>query len=155
MIEVDADGFEEEVSRTWTRAVAEVRVGVSRGVGYGARDGAAAARDGHTFVNRSGDLERSIQNVVVGWVNDNLYVANIVARTPYASYVEEGTPPHLIPGNPTLSFDWKGERVHFRYINHPGSRPYPFMHLAYYKAERVLIKEIELGVERAQAILDR
>jgi len=155
MIEVDADGFEAELTEQFARAVAEVRVGMVRGVGYGARDGAAAAREGHTFTNRSGDLERSITSFVVGWANDNLYVARIIAGAKYASFVEEGTPPHFIAGNPTLAFQWKGEQMFLRYVNHPGSKPYPFMHLAYVKAERVVIKEIELGIERAQAILAR
>jgi hypothetical protein len=148
---------EEELRKTWDRVVAEIRVGVSRGVGLAAKEGAAEARARHTFKNRTGDLERSIRHVVVGWQGDT-YVARVVAgdrKVDYASYVEEGTPPHLIPGNPFLTFEWKGETVHFRYVNHPGTKPQPFMHLAYQKAERVIYREIEIGVAKAARILER
>lgn len=150
-IEIDED----KLIATWARAVNEIKVGVIRGVGNGVRIGAAASRAMHTFKNRTGNLERSITHIVVGWQGDE-YVARIVAREKYASFVEKGTPPHLIVGNPFLTFEWKGELVHFRYVNHPGQKvPLPFMYHAHAKCEDVATKEIELSVERAGRILDR
>lgn len=48
-------------------------------------------------------------------------------RTSYAYWMETGTQPHMIYGNPTLSFEWNGERVFFRAVSHPGTRAYRFM----------------------------
>lgn len=144
---------EAEIEALWARAVNEVRVGIVRGVGLGAKEGAAEAREKHRFQNRSGDLERSIQHIVIGWTSDTMYVAKIEAKMPYASYVEEGTKPHRIEGNPFLAFIWKGEQVFFRYVNHPGSKPYPFMGIGYLKAERVVQREIEMGIARAAELL--
>lgn len=152
-IDVEIEGIP-ELEATWARVVTEIRVGVTRGVGLGARDGAAEARTKHSFKNRTGDLERSIQHVVVGWVGE-WYFAKIVAAAPHASFVEYDTKPHLIAGSPFLTFEWQGELVHFRYVNHPGTTGQPFMHLAYYKCERVMAREIEAGIARAQAILAR
>lgn len=153
-LEVDVEGFEADLTRDFTAAVKEIRDGAERGVRVGAREGVAAIRAEHTYVSRSGELERNTHHVIIGWSGDK-FTAKIIAGTKYASYVEKGTQPHLITGNPTLSFWWKGERVHFRFVNHPGSKPYPFMHLALTRAERVITREVELGVERAQAILNR
>jgi hypothetical protein len=48
-------------------------------------------------------------------------------RTSYALWVHNGTQPHVIEGNPTLSFMWHGERVFFSRVNHPGSKAQPFL----------------------------
>lgn len=39
--------------------------------------------------------------------------------------------------------------------HHPGTKGQPFMFLAYFKCERVMLPEIELGIDAAQGILDR
>lgn len=49
------------------------------------------------------------------------------SRTAYSFYVHEGTQPHVIQGNPLLSFIWHGERVFFRSVNHPGYAGNPFL----------------------------
>lgn len=53
----------------------------------------------------------------------------VVADTPYALYVHEGTRPHPIHGNPLLSFFWDrvGARVVFRSVKHPGTTGQPFL----------------------------
>ena len=53
-------------------------------------------------------------------------------RTSYALFVEEGTRPHTIQGNPTLSFFWPtgpdGPGLyHFASVNHPGTKGIHFM----------------------------
>lgn len=51
---------------------------------------------------------------------------------PYALYMHEGTKPHTIkprkPGG-VLVFFWPkvGHVVHFKSVNHPGTRPYKFL----------------------------
>lgn len=152
--DVEVEGLE-EVERAWERAVAEIRVGVIRGVGLGAKEGAEEARRVHQWQSRTGNLERSIGHIVLGWTSEGTYVAQIFAKAKYASYLEEGTQPHLIAGDPFLAFEWKGEKVFFRYVNHPGTRPMPFMGPALQKAERVVQREVELGVARAEEIMSR
>ena len=39
----------------------------------------------------------------------------------YASYLDTGTGPHRIEGNPLLAFEWGGTTVIVRSVNHPGS----------------------------------
>lgn len=63
---------------------------------------AEEARAGHTYRNRTGRLERSTQH---GAASGNLrtgYRVDVVARRPYATYVDEGTSrnrpyPFLVP----------------------------------------------------------
>ena len=55
------------------------------------------------------------------------YDVQVTANVPWAIYVYRGTRPHRIDGNPILSFDWNGERVFFRHVNHPGTQPNRFM----------------------------
>ena len=40
----------------------------------------------------------------------------------YASYTDEGTPPHPIVGNPLLAFVWHGQLVIVHSVNHPGTK---------------------------------
>ena len=49
-------------------------------------------------------------------------------NVPYAKFPEEGTRPHVIRGNPTLSFYWPkmGKRVFFAKVNHPGNPARPW-----------------------------
>ncbi len=44
----------------------------------------------------------------------------------YASYVDEGTAPHEIQGNPLLAFDFGGTTVIVHSVQHPGTDPDPF-----------------------------
>ena len=53
-------------------------------------------------------------------------------RESYALYVEEGTRPHVIQGNPTLAFFWPsgpdGPGMYFfGSVNHPGTRGVHFL----------------------------
>ena len=89
---------------------------------------------------------------------DGAQFGEIRAGMEYASYVEEGTRPHMIYPKRATVLSWigyDGTRVFARWVNHPGSKPYPFMHHAYLKCERVMVREIYRGIADAQQILDR
>ena len=116
---------EGEVREAWSRAVKAVHEGAERGVIQGVLRGVNEAKTKHRFQNRTGALEAIITDEIRGWTGDE-YVGSITARKAYASYVEEGT---------------------------RKTRSLPFMSLAYLKAEATLQREVELGIERAQAIL--
>lgn len=51
------------------------------------------------------------------------------AKVPYASYLEKGTPPHPIHGNPILKFYWErmGRDAYFYNVNHPGTKATHFL----------------------------
>ena len=54
---------------------------------------------------------------------------SITASTPYAKYIEDGTSPHVITGNPYLV--WDGQiNGPVKSVNHPGNRAYKYMETA-------------------------
>ena len=54
---------------------------------------------------------------------------DITASTPYAEYIEDGTKPHTIEGNPYLIWDGQIDGP-VRSVNHPGNRAYLYMETA-------------------------
>ncbi len=81
------------------------------------------------FKDVTGVLRKNISGVVTNYATGDA-TGELRADTSYARYVENGTRPHLIAGNPNLQFVWKGVRVNFRYVNHPGTEARPFMERA-------------------------
>jgi HK97 gp10 family phage protein len=73
--------------------------------------------------SRTGKLRRSIRKRVHG------AEVRIGPTEPYAIYVEEGTQPHeIVPVNArALRFDVGGQVVFAMHVNHPGTRPQPFV----------------------------
>lgn len=59
----------------------------------------------------------------------NGLTAVIGPTTPYASYIEYGTAPHIITVSPggCLAFEVGGETVFTKLVHHPGTRPNPFV----------------------------
>lgn len=51
----------------------------------------------------------------------------VQADTPYATYVHEGTRPHVIEGHPLLVFQVGSTTVFTTRVNHPGTRGQPFL----------------------------
>jgi hypothetical protein len=84
---------------------------------------------GRAFTPRSrgGGLEQSIN-----WRPAGAATAEVYAQKDYAGFVERGTGPHVIepkPGRKGLKIPVAGGQGYIirRKVNHPGSRPYPFM----------------------------
>lgn len=50
-------------------------------------------------------------------------------NVPYADFVELGTKPHLIRAKPggVLAFEIGGQKIFAKYVNHPGTKPNPFV----------------------------
>lgn len=155
MFSVTIEG-EQELTQAWLRVRAAVRHGMRVGVESGCKEGAALARDSHKFKNRTGELEASIFGQLTG-NGDNEQRGEIVAKAKYASFVEEGTRPHVIRGRNggMLVFQWQGRTIRVRSVNHPGTKSLPFMGQAYIKCEMVAMREIEIGIKQAQEALDR
>jgi hypothetical protein len=73
---------------------------------------------------RTGDLAKSIEFHLTG---HSLVVA---AHAPYAAWVELGTRPHVILPKNAQALRWYGSdggAVFARRVNHPGTRPEPYL----------------------------
>ncbi len=106
---------------------------------------------------KTGNLKRSIRPGILTRTQ-----ATVVAATNYAGYVEYGTRAHVIRPKTKRVLAWNSDRsayrlsgslrkgarpnVFRRYVNHPGTRPRPFLQPA---AERALA---EMGID---AIIER
>lgn len=154
------------ISLTWTdnldeiaREFAEADRAISDGVRDGVRDavteGAAEARATHKYKDRSGALTGAISGRVLMSTTGAAF-GEMRASKEYASYVEGGTEPHIIEPRRAkmLRFVINGRTVFASKVNHPGTKPFPFMGQAYLKAQRVLQSRIEVGIERARKIIE-
>lgn len=78
---------------------------------------------------RTGHLGRSIREDPQVMEGPFRVTGGVTAHARYAAAVHEGTRPHVIRARTAkaLSFIWHGERVFFHSVNHPGTRPRPFL----------------------------
>lgn len=129
------------------------RFGVAGAVQAACEEGAAEARRAHRYKDRTGNLTRSIKAETPHQTTNGAEGA-IVASAKYASFVEEGTRPHVIEARQAqaLRFIWKGVLTYMRRVHHPGTKPAPFMGIAALKAERVLESRIEVALDEAAAV---
>lgn len=74
-----------------------------------------ASEEGHPGPHLVDTEEATILQEGEVWVGELAY------RAEHASYLDEGTGPHLIAGSPLLSFMWQGHRVIVHSVQHPGS----------------------------------
>lgn len=153
MLWLDLEGVfqaEAEYERGINRFSDAVRSGVDKAV----KEGAAEAIQTHRYQDQTGRLTGSIRGYVEVSAPGGA-TGLIVALTDYASFVDAGTRPHVIEGNPFLTFKGRdGQWVTVRSVQHPGTKPDGFLGRALQKAERVLIREVEIGVADLQRFLD-
>ncbi len=90
----------------------------------------AAAKDAFStnlFQNHTWKLRSSTK----ASVDKIMFRGKLSNATPYARYVEEGTRPHVIAARrkPLLRFYWTRHGFWFagKKVNHPGTKPRPFM----------------------------
>jgi hypothetical protein len=152
MFSIEVDGIP-ELERDFRRIEVTLSDAARRAAEAGAREGVAEAKAKHAYTDRTGKLTGTATSYLEASAPGGS-VAVMKWPQRYASFVENGTEPHMIVGNPTLTFRWKGVLVHFRYVNHPGSKAYPFAGPAMQKAERVIYRELEIGVFAGQRILE-
>jgi len=147
--------------------------GVRFAVVDGVREGAHEARTNHRFKNRTGRLERGIYGRTTNRGPD-FCNGEIGSTEAYSSFVENGTRPHVIRpkeghgfkgplkegqsrraatdiGTHRVALRWVdgGRTVFARVVHHPGTQPQPFMSLAYFKCERVMLATIERAFAKA------
>lgn len=54
-------------------------------------------------------------------------VARVGTNVSYGAYVELGTTPHRIVARNRRALFWRGARHPVRAVNHPGTRPFPYL----------------------------
>lgn len=81
-----------------------------------------------TVQKKTGRLANSLIAEVVGKV---LRVGS--TDVDYTTDVEMGTMPHLILPNSKQALFWPGAAHPVAYVNHPGTRPYPFLRPALFQ----------------------
>lgn len=122
----------------------------------GSRSGASTRR------GNIGGSFRPLQGTDLSGAQDATWGV-IEAKAVYASWVEEGTKGGavIVPKSPGVRWlRWfnpvgSSNAVFAKRVIRGATRPHPFMSFAYFKCERVMIREIERGVAQAQAILNR
>ena len=96
------------------------------------RLGPDIARDAARYCpERTGDLKESIEHHLEGQDLIVSATGGADGRT-YAAYVELGTDPHVILPKDKKALYWKGAPHPVGKVNHPGTKPEPFLRPALY-----------------------
>jgi hypothetical protein len=127
------------VGRTMRVAVKESAVLVQR-----------EARRSHQFEGRSGRLERAVETAMTGGASAVVFLNEAVAK--HAAPIHDGSRPHVIVPRNRRMLRWATPGGGFRFsgmVNHPGTRPDPFLHRAADSMAPMVQTRLELGVEEA------
>lgn len=165
---LDLSQFRADVERTRRT----IKLGIARGVGKAAAEGAQEAKRSGRFKNRTGELRRSI---VARFLSDTGASVEweILSPARYSKFIEEGTRPHdiwpkaghglkgplrsgqtrratgkgphehIVGRGQALRFMVGGRWVFARMVHHPGAAADPYMSQAYTKGFAVLVRELE------------
>lgn len=122
MVRINASGFREALETLGTDFVYLVGDALELGVDAAARDAFAT----NLYANHTWKLRSATRATI----NRTEFRGNITNSTKYASFVENGTKPHIIRARRArfLRFFWTriGENVAFKQVKHPGTKPRPF-----------------------------
>ena len=167
-----------DLESSWRDALDELSRGMVTAVRNATTEGAAEARTVHTYKDQTGALTKSIKGALTE--SGRGYAEGYIrAGDKKASWIEDGTAPHrILPkagegigplrqgqsrrsskdiGTHRTALRWRGADgvTHFaRVVNHPGGKSYPFMGPAALKAERVLVRDMEISIERVRKIME-
>lgn len=87
------------------------------------------------------------QSIAAGMVSR--LVGRILVGAPYAIYVHEGTRPHVIQAiRAKVLANRRTGQIFGTRVNHPGTRPNPFLQRAADQSESEIIQEFEAVAER-------
>ena len=71
----------------------------------------------------------------------------VSTNTKYARIVEEGSRPHIIRPKKKKALYWAGASHPVRQVNHPGTKPKPYMIPAFEKEIPIFLKNMEKAVD--------
>lgn len=113
----------------------------------------ASIRGTTQFQDRTGNLRRTTR-----LIEKNDRTVELRTGVPYARWVEFGTSAHVItPKTPngSLRFFVKGQTVFANKVNHPGTKPRPFMEDAAIAGENALQGSVDRRVDEILGDPDR
>lgn len=90
---------------------------------------------------KTGQLRANIETKIDGLEGE------VKAATKYAKGVEDGTKPHIIRPKNKKFLHWKGAMHPVKLVNHPGSKPKPYLIPALEKEQPILMKNLEECIE--------
>lgn len=132
----------------------EMRRGVDRAARLAAESAERKARE--VAPVRSGNLRSSVTHRPA---NSSEHIArfDVIASAKYASFVSDGTRPHLIVARRkrALHFFVGGREVFTQRVRHPGTKPNPFWWLTLSHAADQLRAATERAMQDAVLIVDR
>ncbi len=143
-----------EAEKQWDRGLQIMSDGVRRAVKMAVEEGAREGINTRHYQDQTGLLTSRIRGFVEISTPGGA-VGVLGAFTHYASYVDAGTRPHEIRGNPWLVFKTKdGQWVRTHLVRHPGTKADGFMGRAFLKAERVLLREVEVAAQQFERFMN-
>ena len=117
-----------------------------------ARDLVEEARAHHRYTSRHGVA--GLEGMTKSWVDRNNLSAEVgfrAADVPYGSYVHDGTQPHKIRPRDRKALRWATGQdfVFAKDVNHPGTRPDPFLYQAAstVDADAIFARHVDLAIE--------
>lgn len=169
-----------DLEHGWSMVARELGRACVSAVVNGVAEGVEAALSTGRWKDRTGETRAKTKGVVYTATATGA-AGEMQSLVKHASYLEEGTTPHwirpkaghgemgpLLPGQSRraktdigthrVALRWydDGGGVHFaRAVYHPGTQPTGYMGEGYLRCQRVMIREVESGVARAQDIMDR
>ena len=95
--------------------------------------------------------DRRLRDNIRAMVSAGGFAGSVSADAKYASFLENGTRAHEIHARPggVLRFQVNGQWVSARAVQHPGTKPRPFMALAALKGAEILTRELEKNIAKA------
>jgi|ERR1700722_2066651 len=149
--------LESTLPADWGHVVQLLVFGIRGAVSNACEEGAEEARTTHKYKDRTGNLTRSIKDRIIH-IDALGAEGEIVAEAKYASFVNDGTKPHVIRPRRANVLAWEGDGGqgdwHYaKVVHHPGTPPLSVFGNALVRVEHVLSRDIEAATEKAQAAL--
>lgn len=95
---------------------------------------------------RTGKARDSITYEIGGEAEGGTGTDNMVRimsyGVPYMGYIISGTQPHMIYGNPLLSFQWNGKQMIVHSVHHPGTKANNFPERAYNQVRDTIVEQM-------------
>ena len=105
------------------------------------------AYSGGVVKQRTGKAARSVE-AIPATIEGSMVVGRVTAgggTAPYVDLLETGTAPHVItPKNASaLAFNWNGQDVFFKRVNHPGTQAYHIVENTFEAMEDEIIASLQ------------
>lgn len=146
VVKVDSKKLMQAIKKAPNAVTKELRKGMEKQM----KQVQVLARQDHRFTTKSGQLERSI-NELTNYIGTKgkVFLDDGVAK--YGKYVHEGTKAHDIkPKNKkSLYFVVGGKKVFSKKIHHPGTKEDQFLYRAFNRSKQRIVEGLNFAYVRA------